>query len=700
MLIRPYDLLLGEATGWRMLEASGASIQTGRIGLETLQSLHPDLAEDNGTFGGHALPRGVAIWGDEIFIADPPRHRILHWRPCCGPPVPLPTIGGQGHAARQLSTPLGLAISHRKDLVVVDSGNRRLLLFTLPGLALRRILGPFNSRGKCGDLEEPEPEEWRPVDVASGPDGTLYVADENGSIWRLDSQGRPDPCYPGRLPEGSVPFRLLVGGDHHAYVLAQGNANVLVVDPYGHFLSEISSLDQELVSHTGGTLRTRLPASRLGLDGEVVTLAPSDPLACHMEPQHTDLTVDESGHLTLAGYSDGPYILHRPPVAIFQTSGIFRTLPLDSRRVGNQWHRVVQELDAPERTSVRMFSFTSDVLRPDLKAVDPPSADLLAEPPRLGPWQAAPNNADEWLIQSMPGRYLYLALVLKGPGNRTPAVERIYIYNHRESSLQYLPAVYQADETSHSLLDRLLSLFDTILGEIESEIEDFPRRLDIRGATSDFLPWLASWFDLTLEQSWSDTKRRDFLKKIVKLYRWRGTIYGLRQLLQLHAGLIEPLPQIIEHYRGKVATLDESDDQVVSDSMRNWLGQPPVRDVMNHFSVLMPGYTIDTPEKRAVVERLIDASKPAHTHYTLRPLYSGTRIGSAKCKGSAISVDSVLGSHGVWHLPNDTEKEGILGARTVLPAAPLPYAVAVRLGHTRLGAPRLGSRICSPCEET
>ena len=143
------------------------------------------------------------------------------------------------------------------------------------------------------------------------------------------------------------------------------------------------------------------------------------------------------------------------------------------------------------------------------------------------------------LVQSPPGRYLYLALALKGPGDRTPSVERIYVYAHRQSSLHFLPAVYQADETSRLVLDRLLSLTDTLFGEIESQIEDFSLFLDVVGAPADFLPWLASWFDLTLEQAWSEAQQRAFLKNIVELYRWRGTIRGLRLLLRLHANLKE-----------------------------------------------------------------------------------------------------------------------------------------------------------------
>jgi phage tail-like protein len=882
-LIRPFDFILDATSGWNTLVTENTSTQYDRLQLETREDLLPQLIEPNGTFGGHTLPRGVALWRDKVFIADPLRHRILHWRPCCGPAKPLPTIGGQGNGPRQLDTPLGLAISHRDDLVVVDSKNHRLLLFTLPSLALRRTIGPFSSRrllavdeieSASEDFHEVLKAEglplWCPVDVAAGPDG-LYVADEEGYIWRLDRQGRPDRCYFGRLPDGYRSRRLQVDKQGRAYVIAEAAEPILVIlDRYGHLmpspdglepkvnkwlrlhprhlffieltpqlqsdlndgnisgrlrdafkqngdislsldatispvivgwrwivvnhgqeytvqktenrlsiygyelsfneeaearaallpkeLSELMDLelnrfitrelrrqptkDKEEIwqeyRHRGYEtvlpeayhaklplfLERALPASRLSLlDEELgqrldawlrehnldssienrqaayaallpdfpdelltsavrskssrILLGPEASQPCWLRPQLTDLTVDEEGHLDLDDLPARPYLLHRPPVATFHAGGLYRFEPLDSERLGNPWHRVVLELDVPERSGVRLFSFTSDVLRPDLDA-----GGLLAEPPRLGQWQAAPDNAHEWLIQSPPGRYLYLALVLKGPGDRTPSVERLYVYARRQSSLQYLPAVYQEDETSRHLLDRFLSLSDTIFGEIESAIEDFPVHLDAIGAPAGFLPWLASWFNLMLEQSWNEAQRRAFLKNVVELYRKRGTVRGLKLLLRLHAGLKEPMPQIVEHFRD------------TADSLQDWLGRLP--DAPHHFSVLLPATAIDTPEKRAAIERLIDAFKPAHTHYALRPVHAGLRLGSC---GSALGLDSLLASHSPWRLPGDAEDDGILGARTLLPKAPTPRAVAVRLGYTRLGAPDLGCRHCAPCKQ-
>lgn len=854
-LIRPYDFILDAKVGWRLANSVDASTEEDSIQLQTKQNLLPALTDSNGDFGGFTLPRGVAIWQDEIFITDPTLHYIWHWRLCHGDVKPILTIGGNGQEAvffeialllkarlyrfvflliqqslhneqfpqpRQLNTPLGLTISHRDDLVIADSENRRLLIFTLPGLALRRIIGPLQHQ------TSPLTDVWHPVDVAAGTDGSLYVADDyNNMVWRLDDQGRPDPYYSGQLPADDAPQRLLVDRQHHVYVISRVADSILILDKYGkrmtapeqlqetvqswltlHFAAQSNEsgwqptfeqeaearaalwplklsqlIDVQINQILAKQLRQQpnktkeevwqeqrdeiyeqllpelyvkflpkflqqvLPPSRLRLLPQThkqqieawlrdrnlaMTIANQQQAYIALSPQFqqnpeefispaspksdrvllsiqanscqfqfTDMTIDSDGRLRLPDGSTGPYLIHRPPVATFNNGDVFQFQPLDSKRVGNPWHRIVMELKTPERTSTRLFSFSSDIPRPDMTTHEIATQLLAAATNERATnleWRAAPANANEWLIQSPPGRYLYLALVLKGPGDRTPSVERIYVYKERQSSLQYLPALYQADEISRNLLDRLLSLFDTIFGEIESTAEDFPRYLDAQGTPPDFLPWLATWFDLKLLPTWNEDKRRQVLQEIVELYRLRGTIQGLRKLLQFHADLKEPMPQIIEHYRGQSINKDESPNRVVAQAIDNWLGT--ITDIPHHFSVLMPAYTLNTPDKRLIVERLIDANKPAHTHYTLRPIYpGGVRLSSERHPGTGIKLDSLLGSRMTWQLANSEASDRFLGEHSVLPELPMPKAVIGKLGYSRLGIAHQGGRDCLPCED-
>src|SRR5205823_4969544 len=67
---------------------------------------------------------------------------------CCGAFEPLPCLGGEGGQPRQLRQPRGLAVSRGGLLYVVDTGNRRVQVFSIKGLALTTILGPLDSKGR------------------------------------------------------------------------------------------------------------------------------------------------------------------------------------------------------------------------------------------------------------------------------------------------------------------------------------------------------------------------------------------------------------------------------------------------------------------------------------------------------------------------------------------------------------------------
>lgn len=747
-LVRPYDFILEPANlfdadpdrlrPFRVVAPpdplSLFIVEDGALRLRPNEAARAPLNDPQGSFGELVLPRGVAVRGDTIFFADPARRRVLYWRPCTGAPRPLPAVAarplsadsdaitepempycglGEEHrpAERELFNPVGLAISARDDLVVVDAGYRRLLLFTQPGFVLRRIISLPARGDACNDNSL-----WRPVDAAAGPRGALYVADATGFIWRLDAQGRPDPLYGGVLPPGVVPRRIAVDGDGRAFVLAEEGGAVLAFDRHGRLMTSgeppapliFTSIDDAVGNQPGAPrIRDLLGPVPLSLDGRELVLS-------HIHEQiRTGVAVTDGGLLALEGITDGPYAIYVPPRLTFaQTAALI--IELDSRHFGNPWHRVVVERAEVERTGLRLFGRTSEQ---PLAALD---ATALTDPA----WLASPVNTAEWLVQSPPGQYLYLGLEMIGPGDRTPELQRAYVYRERASSLSLLPATFQADEASRSVLDRLLSLFDTIYAELEVTIDEFAFLLDADSArpefATSFLPWLASWFGLMLEQSWSEAQKRAFVREIMFLYRWRGTPKGIARLVELHTGVKSP--QVIEHYpawrelvledaaAGQMLTLTERQKR-----LRDWLNAPGIEsydlpglktaEPRHHFTILLPGYVLDDDDRLEALHRLLEAYIPAHTHYTLRRLPAhGFRLSYGRgdesdnhTPGLIVGVDIVLGSLPDWRVSPEVEPALRLGIGTLLPAAPAPSGV-FQLGGPLRRSPRFRS-VSSSCQD-
>ncbi len=146
--------------------------------------------------------------------------------------------------------------------------------------------------------------------------------------------------------------------------------------------------------------------------------------------------------------------------------------------------------------------------------------------------------------------------------------------------LGYLPGIYHTD-----FMSRFLGIFEAILTPIEWNIDGFDLYLDPGTAPTDFLPWLANWFDLLFDASWSEAQRRQLLREAHRIYARRGTRWALSRVLEIYTG--HP-PRIID--------TDSSLDPYT-------------------FKVVLPASAVTSD--RALIERLIDAHKPAHTMYTL-----------------------------------------------------------------------------------
>jgi P2-related tail formation protein len=101
----------------------------------------------------------------------------------------------------------------------------------------------------------------------------------------------------------------------------------------------------------------------------------------------------------------------------------------------------------------------------------------------------------------------------------------------------------------------------------------------------DFLPWLENWFQLAQGSDWAPEQRRTFLKEAHQIYARRGTRWALTRVLEIYTGVT---PEI-------------------EDS----------REDLEPFTFLVHIPTTQQQFKRAEIEALIDANKPAYTTFIL-----------------------------------------------------------------------------------
>lgn len=146
--------------------------------------------------------------------------------------------------------------------------------------------------------------------------------------------------------------------------------------------------------------------------------------------------------------------------------------------------------------------------------------------------------------------------------------------------LQYLPYYFSEDP----FLGRYLLIFEDLFGPLEQVVAHFDLLLDPRTAPEHFLPTLAAWIGMELDERWPVEQRRAILRAAVELYDWRGTKTGLIRLLEASTGC-------------RVEIVENSDGP-------------------HTFSVTVRpvgGQKVD----EQMVRYLIEANKPAHTVYRL-----------------------------------------------------------------------------------
>ena len=154
--------------------------------------------------------------------------------------------------------------------------------------------------------------------------------------------------------------------------------------------------------------------------------------------------------------------------------------------------------------------------------------------------------------------------------------------------MQYLPGVYSGNR----FLARFLLIFEALLAPIDRTVENIAYNFDPDVAPADLLPWLGSWLGLAFDEGWPEERRRELIRSAAMLYHWRGTRRGMSEFVRIYTGVT---PEIVEPTLSQLASS---------------------RDLAFRFTVRLT-VPRGTPIDRALLQRIIDAEKPAFAAGTL-----------------------------------------------------------------------------------
>ena len=737
MSATPHFLLNGLA-GWQAASLDHAVLSCGEeLSLQPMPGSLRPLVDDAGSLGGFAEAIGVAVDSqDRVYVLDRKACSVKRFDRCLQKFVTLPCIGGTGGELRRLRSPNGLAVSPCDDLYIADTGNYRVQIFSLQGLALRSIWGPLEvNRSSSGIVVqqavptlsassgayscEPVPVyptgTWQPWDVAPARGGRAYVTDyANGLVHVFDS-GRWRRAYDGAGPNTPPlvkPTRVVLDGEGRIYVLQEGAPYVVVLEADGKFLGTVTAPDQVrgrfcpvavAVDRNGDLCLSDCITRQVYFyqpngDGGWCGFRCCGSIAAFAQ----SMIFDRSGAPVLADGSQGVCALQ--PGAQYPLQGRYYSGPLDSRTYRCVWHKLSLRGIVPPGASVRVDTFTSEASKPIDEILS------LAESRWSTGQLDTDTSARDWdcLLQAPPGRYLWLRLTLAGDGTVTPSLKQLKVYYPRITSLQYLPAVYRESPLASNgggggdFLDRFLSIFDTIRGRTSDQITYLARFFDPKATPAkpagagqtDFLSWLASWLGLSLQSGWPVARRRELVRRAHRLYALRGTPEGMKLHIELYAGV---RPQILELFKlrrwvfvdgsrlgdatvfGAVVTkrLQVGANSRIGSFKLIDSGDPKL-DLFNayayQFVVIVPRWPGASAGDEMALQQVIDMAKPAHTQGRFEWAEPRFRVGQV-----FVGVDAVIGRYPLGVI----EGQGKLGYDTVLGSpADRGAAPPMRIGET------------------
>ncbi|RUR74501.1 phage tail protein [Chlorogloeopsis fritschii PCC 9212] len=669
---------------WRDFQWQGLELEAN--GILRLASL-PSVVEPSPSLAEQPIPdapAGVAIGGDgTLYFTDPTHHLLWRIDPCVRAAclwhrsrTPIPCLGSEGSQATQFRQPRGVLFHLlRQAIFVADSGNHRLQIFHPQSFQLLGIWGQSDMASEPQPSAEPGHFNT-PWTLACDVAGNIYVVDYgNQRVQKFDLSGNVIESFWDTLRAETTlqqPSDIAVvqqGDETQVYILDASQQAIFVVNAEGDFRQQLS-LSQQLPSPMGLAVtqeaifvgdNQRQRVFKFTIAGEFVGEAQG------YHGSVAALTVENTptGMSFASGLAGNQFLWLHPggnafPVVLYLdrayvNSGIVWGGSFHPRENAVQWHQFKAKVEALQTgTHLQFFFYTSDR---DIPPPAPNPTDPIY-PFDATIWKAMPLDSLEGLILGEAKQYLWVGVHFTGEGKASPRLEQIRVQFDYDSYSQYLPAIYRENPAYRQTLEQLLSLFESGFTDVEAAIASLSQYFDAQAIPTQWLPWLASWLALQLDENAPEPKQRQAIAQAPIWHAQRGTARGLQTALRFYANvdarIEEPILQATWWALPANTSACQSEQQtsllgfttrlapaeaqgaVVGTTAtvdRSHLidgeayGSPLYEQLAHQFSVQIYRGQIHNTKTLAQIREIIEREKPIHTTYQICLVEPQMRVG-------------------------------------------------------------------------
>lgn len=172
--------------------------------------------------------------------------------------------------------------------------------------------------------------------------------------------------------------------------------------------------------------------------------------------------------------------------------------------------------------------------------------------------------------------------------------------------LNLLPAMFAGDD----FMNRFLCIFEDTFIPLQRLADDLHYYFNPLTAPAEMVDWLATWVNLTLDESWPLEQRRQLIRSASGLYALRGTKRGLIEYIRLYSGIEPDIAEYVDGMKLGDETFLGENTTIAGRERHSFT-----------ITLHLPGSDLDElAGKETTIRRIIESEKPAHTTYQLKLL--------------------------------------------------------------------------------
>lgn len=145
---------------------------------------------------------------------------------------------------------------------------------------------------------------------------------------------------------------------------------------------------------------------------------------------------------------------------------------------------------------------------------------------------------------SLKGRYLWFCVETSGFSEEPVMLEEVEITFPLVNFVKFLPEIYQSF-LPDSFMNRFISIFQYIILETETIIDNIPEKFEPLYTNKEFLSWICKWFDIN-NMIWEENKLRYLINDMIDIFKSKGTKNSVIKMVEKYTGY---KPMLIEKFK-------------------------------------------------------------------------------------------------------------------------------------------------------